>query len=450
MLSKSSENNIPTKISPPLFNSVFSNSENEIGCVRTTLNRFLPGRSLKDWLAKKIEQNFEPIYSSIDIRDAGFKLAPVDANLYPAGFNNICIDDVESAHDILIPLLKRHLGKVPERVAILPEAHTKNKFYVDNILELRHIFKRSGIETEIGFWDPEKLISTEDRIELEASDGRKIMVSRFKKTNGRLFFETEAGTFEPDFILLNNDFSSGYPVELDGISQAIEPSPKMGWHTRRKSDFFLHYNKLATDLAKEAGMDPWCMTVDTRLVTGVDFDSSQGLEKIATAVDSLIQSMQTEYLKRGINEKPFVFVKSNQGTYGMGIMKVESGAEILTMNRREKNKMAIVKNQLEVHEVIVQEGIPTRFQFDGVYAEPAIYLFGWDLMGGFLRKNPTRGRGDNLNSKGMVFQKLCLSDLRNNVDRELELELVYGTIAQLSSAAMSLEQKMRLSLEKQT
>ena len=72
-------------------------------------------------------------------------------------------------------------------------------------------------------------------------------------------------------------------------------------------------------------------------------------------------------------------------------------------------------------------------------------MLGCDVMGGFLRKNPMRGKDENLNAKGMVFQKLCISDLRKvgsgGIGKDLELELVYGTIAQLSAAAMSLEVK---------
>ncbi len=417
------------------------NQYSSVDCVRKFLKENLPKQELRNWIESQVSREYEPFYSSIDLRDASFKLAPVDANLYPAGFNNICPDDLESAHEILIPLFKRHLGRVPTKVAILPEAHTKNKFYVDNLFELRHLIKRCGIEVEIGWWEPESNETSD--VLLELSNQQTITAHRFFRKGNRLVLKNTNGEFDPDFILVNNDFSSGEPKQLEGIEQVIEPSPKMGWHTRKKSDFFKYYNQLASELAAQAGMDPWCMTVDTRLVTGVDFDTNEGLDRISKAVDDLILAIKGEYEKRKINEKPFVFVKSNAGTYGMGIMKVESGEDLLTMNRRERNKMAIVKNKLEVHEVIVQEGIPTRFQIDGVYAEPAIYLFGWDLMGGFLRKNPTRGRGDNLNSKGMVFQKLCISDLRNKVDREMELEIVYGTIAQLSAAAMSLEQKAR-------
>ncbi len=428
-----------------IYSDISKDFTNE-NCVRVNLKKILNQIDLKNWLEKQSPRHFESFYSSIDIRDAGFKLAPVDANLYPAGFNNICPDDLEGSAEILKSLLVRHLGQMPNKVAILPEAHTKNAHYIENIIELKQMFVRIGIEIEVGWWSKEH----NESFVLTSSSGREVRVYPFVKKDRKLQFTLENGKiFEPDFILLNNDFSSGYPHELDDVVQRIEPSPKLGWHTRKKSDFFKFYNQLAAELASQLNLDPWCIQVQTRLVENVDFDIGVGLDRIAAAVDEVINEIQKQYSSRGIDEKPFVFVKSNSGTYGMGIMKVESGQEILSMNRREKNKMAVVKNQLEVHDVIVQEGIPTRFQIDGVYAEPAIYLLGHDLMGGFLRKNPMRGKGDNLNAKGMVFQKLCISDLRSNVERDLELEMVYGTIAQLSAAAMGMELKKILEVKKQ-
>lgn len=428
-----------------MFSEETKQTMNE-NCVRVNLKKILNQINLRDWLEQKCSRKYESFYSSIDIRDAGFKLAPVDANLYPAGFNNICPDDLENSSDILKSLLQRHLGFVPNRIAILPEAHTKNTNYIENIIELKQMFIRLGIQTEIGWWSKD----VQDSFVLKSASGREVRVHPFVKKNRRLSFKLENGeNFDPEFILVNNDFSSGYPHELDDVEQRLEPSPKLGWHTRKKSDFFHYYNQIAKELADQLNLDPWCIQVQTKLVQNVDFDLGQGLDRIAQAVDELLKNIQTEYSKRGIQEKPFVFVKSNSGTYGMGIMKVESPEEILKMNRREKNKMAVVKNQLEVHDVIVQEGIPTRFQIEGVYAEPAIYLLGHDLMGGFLRKNPMRSKGDNLNAKGMVFQKLCISDLKSNVDRDLELELVYGTIAQLSAAAMGMELKKILEVKQQ-
>ena len=41
------------------------------------------------WMGKKRSEVPIPIYGSVDIRDAGWKVAVVDANHFPAGFNNI-------------------------------------------------------------------------------------------------------------------------------------------------------------------------------------------------------------------------------------------------------------------------------------------------------------------------------------------------------------------------
>lgn len=405
-----------------------------IASVRQALKEHLAHDPICEWIRSRAPYEFEPFYASIDLRDAGFKLAPVDANLYPAGFNNICPDDLEHSPEIVKPLLIRHLGRVPKRIAILPENHTKNQFYIENLYELRQVFRRLGIQTEIG-WFGENHEKGQEPITLASASGRTLTAYPFWREENKLLFSP----FEPEFILINNDFSSGFPKLLEGLEQPVEPSPRMGWHTRKKSDFFLHYNRLALELANAAGIDPWHVQVATQLVDQVDFDENKGMDRIATAVDQTLEALRSEYSRRGIDEKPFVFVKNNAGTYGMGILKVESGKELLELNRRERNKMAVGKNHLEVHDVIVQEGIPTRYHPDGVYSEPVIYLMGHDLFGGFLRQNPTKGKIDNLNSKGMIFQKLCIKDLRHGADRDLELELVYGTIARLSSAAISLE-----------
>ena len=45
------------------------------------------------WFDRLSEELPFPFYSSFDIRDSGFKLGPVDANIFPAGFNNICQQD---------------------------------------------------------------------------------------------------------------------------------------------------------------------------------------------------------------------------------------------------------------------------------------------------------------------------------------------------------------------
>ena len=65
-----------------------------------------------DWFSAKADALSYPIYSSYDIRDAGYKITNVDANIYPAGFNNICPTDKETAAGIMTNYIAKHYGTV--------------------------------------------------------------------------------------------------------------------------------------------------------------------------------------------------------------------------------------------------------------------------------------------------------------------------------------------------
>ncbi len=49
---------------------------------------------LEHWFAAKRRELEMPVYGSVDIRDAHWKVAVVDANQYPAGFNNLIGGDI--------------------------------------------------------------------------------------------------------------------------------------------------------------------------------------------------------------------------------------------------------------------------------------------------------------------------------------------------------------------
>ena len=71
-------------------------------------------------------------YCSVDLRDSGDKIAPVDCNLFPAGFNNICEIDLGCAPDIFktgIQRIARDVGtRVPERILIVPRTTPRTGF----------------------------------------------------------------------------------------------------------------------------------------------------------------------------------------------------------------------------------------------------------------------------------------------------------------------------------
>ncbi|HEY3232158.1 MAG TPA: glutamate--cysteine ligase, partial [Roseiflexaceae bacterium] len=45
--------------------------------------------TIEHWLRSQWLEHTAPFYASVDLRNSGFKLAPVDTNLFPGGFNNL-------------------------------------------------------------------------------------------------------------------------------------------------------------------------------------------------------------------------------------------------------------------------------------------------------------------------------------------------------------------------
>ncbi len=401
---------------------------------------------IRAWYSLHAKDAPPPMYCSVDLRDSGHKIVPVDSNLYPAGFNNVCAEDHRSAPPIFREALIARAAQEgvtdPKRVLILPEFHTTNTYYLENLYYLRTLVEAAGFEVQIG-WLSEPEIA--DGLELKTASEKIIRASPLRVVEGKA--QTTNG-FVPDVILLNNDFSGGYPPLLDTIRQPILPSHRLGWHTRKKSDHFRHYNRLAKEFAEIAGFDPWIIQIETEEVDDVDFNEDKGIDRVAEVVERVLAKTKAAYITHGIKTEPFAFVKNNAGTYGIGIMVAHSAEEIRTMNRRTKNKMSIGKNKRQIDSLVVQEGVPTATLVDRLASEPVIYLFGCELIGGFLRTNTERGIEENLNSQGMVFRKLCMSDLREEAEEgtgeDLSLELVYGAVARISALATGLELKERL------
>lgn len=45
--------------------------------------------AIEQWFHQQWQSTPAPVYGSVDLRNSGFKIAPVDMNLFPAGFNNL-------------------------------------------------------------------------------------------------------------------------------------------------------------------------------------------------------------------------------------------------------------------------------------------------------------------------------------------------------------------------
>jgi len=387
-----------------------------------------------EWFNKKSEGISFPVYSSIDVRDAGYKLASVDANIFPAGFNNICDVDQDYDRMVMRKYLEKHYKTAKLKLLLLTEEHTSNRFYWENVRTLHSILSDVAADVRVGV--PKEFKGV---FEAQAAGGAKVEVYSAAGLAGT--GKLEDG-FRPDLIISNNDFSQPYEDWFKAVDIPMNPSHELGWFRRKKSSHFKYYNALMAELCELLGIEPWHLTVATQTMTDIDLNDEASVEKLAHETQKMIDSIAVCQKKRGIDSEPVVFVKNNSGTYGMGIIVAHSADDILKMSNKEKKKISYAKGGAELREVILQEGVPTQITTsdDGGVAEPVIYLIGNELAGGFLRAHKEKGRNDNLNSPGSVFKKLCMSDLVVDVEGN-PLENVYGTIARVNNLAIGLESR---------
>jgi glutamate--cysteine ligase len=139
----------------------------------------------------------------------------------------------------------------------------------------------------------------------------------------------------------------------------------------------------------------------------VDFKERTGLDYIAREIETMLARAREKHRQYGINEAPYAYIKADSGTYGMGIMTVHAPEDVLELNKKERNKMQIIKEGARNAEVIIQEGIPTIDRVDGKPAEPMVYMIDGIPVGGMYRVNGNRDALGNLNASGMEFTGMC-------------------------------------------
>jgi glutamate--cysteine ligase len=354
---------------------------------------------LESWVRGKAEKEFIPLYSSVDLRVSDHKIAPVDTNIFPAGFNNLSEPFRDRASELFRDYFLRKYPKV-KSILIIPELHTRNAYYWENIHVLKSILERVDYGVDIGIVSDD---FSRDEASFLSRSGEEVVAHKVMKEDHKI----STSRVTPDLLLINNDFSEKCPKTLKDIIQPVEPPIEIGWHTRRKSVHFEYYNKLAGEAAEILGIDPWIISIDTVSIEGVDFDSPADRERAASVADSILDGLRRTYGEKGVSEDPYLFLKSNSGTYGMAVISVSSGDEIRTLNAEGRKRMRVSKGGKPVRDIVLQEGIPTALRIGrDAAAEPVFYLIEAKVAGGFLRFNSGKDDHENLNTKGMEFSPM--------------------------------------------
>lgn len=393
--------------------------------------------TIESWFRQKWLETPPPLTSSVDLRHAGFKLAPVDTNLFPAGFNNLNPDFlslcIQAAQSVLFDYQPNC-----KKILILPESHTRNRFYFRSLQVLRDIFMKAGFTVRIGSLDPEMLTPTEITIE----QGDAIILEPVQRHGNRVGLEN----YDPCLLLLNNDLSTGIPTILQNLEQSICPTAKLGWSSRLKSSHFRYFDEVALEFSQLIELDPWLINPSFKAVEGVNFMAQEGIENLADRANELLTMIGEKYKHYGIDEKPFAVVKADNGTYGMSVMMIHDADELRQLSRKQRTRMATSKGSRTVDRVIIQEGVYTfETMPDGAVAEPVVYMIGQFVVGGFYRVHQGRGKDENLNAPGMHFEPLAFAQACNMPSNDLTAIdcpnrfYAYGVIARLAALAAARE-----------
>lgn len=378
---------------------------------------------VEEFFAGKYQVTKPIFYSSVDIRHSGYKIVPVDTNLFPAGFNLLTENQAKAAS----LQVKNYFAdsKETKKIILVIEAHDRNKFYLQNVKSLKDIIESAGFNVV-----PAR-IDISEKVILETADGGTIEVFPLNREGNNLC----ADKIKADAIIVNNDFSTGSPDVLKNLKVPIFPPIGMGWYQRRKSSHFNSYEILAREFCRKFDIDIFTTAAMFRKCGKINFKSKEGLECVAENINEILLRLKAKYREYKIEYDPYVFVKANSGTYGMGIKVIKSASEIFEINKKERHSMNAIKEGQINNEVIIQEGVPTIDGFEGNPAEPMIYMVNGNVVSCNYRLNKNQNEFGNLNSKGMDFIQFECSEEGGDENQCP----VQSTIARLATLAASQE-----------
>ena len=353
---------------------------------------------IERWFRLEWMEHTPPFYTSVDVRNAGFKLAPVDTNLYPGGWNHLTPEMLPLAVQAAMAAIEKICPEA-KNLLLVPE-NRRDVSYLNNLAQLQRLFYMAGLNVRLGSLSND----IKDPTTIELPGGDKVTLEPLIRSKRRLGLKN----FDPCTILLNNDLRAGVPGILEDLhEQYLLPPLHAGWATRRKSQHFKAYEEVSKRFGKLLGMDPWLINPLYNQCGEVDFAQGTGLECLRSNVDALLTKVRRKYKEYGINEKPFVVVKADDSHPGFGLLSVRDVKDLDVLVAKTQKAMAAAGGATVAPDVIIQEGVLTHERINDAVAEPVVYMMDRYVVGGFYRVHAERGEEESLSAPGARFVPLA-------------------------------------------
>jgi len=394
--------------------------------------------AIERWFRLEWMEHTPPFYTSVDLRNAGFKLAPVGTNLFPAGFDNLTPEMLPLAVQAAMAAIEKICPEA-KNLLLIPGPRTDDGSYLMSLQRLVRVFHQAGLNVRLGSLDA----AVQSPTTLSTPDGGALVIEPLLRSRGRLGLKH----FDPCTILLNHNLSDGVPQVLQRLhEQYLLPPLHAGWTARRKSNHFKSYEEVAKKFAKLLGMDPWLILPMFGQCGQVDVAERSGLDCVRGHVDALLTKIRRKYKEYGIAEKPFVVVKADSGAEGRGQLTVRDTKELDASGSPVGAWIGGDEGRRRLSEVIIQEGVPTHERVNNAVAEPVVVMIDRYVVGGYYRVNAERGIDENLDAPGARFVPLAFAE-SNQLPRPGEKPgasapnrfYMYGVIGRLAMLAASYE-----------
>ena len=359
--------------------------------------------AIERWFRLEWMEHTPPFYTSVDVRNAGFKLAPVDTNLFPNGWNIL----TQPMLPLAVQAAQAAIEKIcPEarNLLIVPDNHLHNTFYLSNLAQLRRVFQMAGLNVRIGSISPD----VKKSVTLDLPHGESITLEPVVRTKGRIGVKD----FDPCTILLNNDLRAGVPGILEDLTQQyLLPPLHAGWSSRRKSAHAKAFEEVSKRFGKLIGVDHWLINPMFDRCPDVDFSSDDSIQVLVAKTEGLLAKIRKKHKEYGIKEKPFVVLKPDNGDPRMAILTVRDAKELEALRAQVQSQAAAAPGgKAPVFDVLLQEGVLTCERVNDAVAEPVVYMMDRYVVGGFYRVNPQRKVDESLTAPGSSFVPLAFAE----------------------------------------
>jgi glutamate--cysteine ligase len=355
--------------------------------------------AIERWFRLEWMEHTPPFYSAVDVRNAGFKLAPVATDLYPEGWNNLTPEMLPLAVQAAMAAIEKICPEA-RNLLLIPQNRSTSLAYLSSLAQLRRIFYMAGLNVRVGSIDP----AIKKPTLFELPNGESIELEPVIRGKRRLGLKD----FDPCTILLNNDLSAGVPGILEEIhEQYLLPQLHAGGTTRRQSKHFKCYEEVAKRLGKLLGVDPWLINPLFARSAGIDLADSTSLASLGSSVDVVLTKVRRKYKEYGIKEKPFVVLRADLSAHGAGVVMLRDAKDLDALQQQVRSLSGSAGEGQCLPDLLIQEGVPSCERLSDAVAEPVVFMMDRYVVGGFYRMHAQRAVGEDLNAPESSFVPLA-------------------------------------------